>query len=99
MDDPSIIDYNRPPSGQPGFWCRWIPSEDGGAVEWNGGEKFYDYLPWLAYLVEHFLGPWGYQLHGEVRWQGEESDDFGIIEVHANAIAARQGYRGFGAAR
>jgi len=29
---------------QPGLWCQWIPSDDGTAIEWDGGEKFYEYV-------------------------------------------------------
>ena len=29
----NVIDYNRPPSTQPGLWCQWIPDEDPIAVE------------------------------------------------------------------
>lgn len=83
---PDIVDYNHSPSGQPGLWCQWVPNEDGTAIEWDGGEKFYDYTEWLAYLVEHFLKPWGYKLTGSVEWQGEERGDFGTIKVTKNKI-------------
>ena len=47
-DSKSIIEYNDPPAGQPGLWCQWVPAidEEGEAtrIEWNGGEKFYDYV-------------------------------------------------------
>ena len=78
---PSIIDYNQPPSGQPGLWCQWIPSADGALLEWDQNEKFYFYVEWLQYLIEQFLGPWGYSLNGEVRWTGEEPGDEGTIAV------------------
>ena len=26
--DKGIRDYNRPPEGQPGLWCQWVPTED-----------------------------------------------------------------------
>lgn len=83
---PDIVNYNGPPSGQPGLWCQWVPSEDGTEITWNGGEKFYDYEKWLAYLIEHFLAPWGYTLSGSVEWQGEERSDFGTIKVTKNKI-------------
>ena len=35
--DTDIVNYNRPPEGQPGFWCQWVPSKDGRFIEWDGG--------------------------------------------------------------
>lgn len=52
-----IQDYNRPPEGQPGLWCQWVPTEDGGAIEWDGGEKFYDSPTWMSYLIDQLLSP------------------------------------------
>jgi hypothetical protein len=87
--DDTIIDYNRPPATQPGLWCQWIPSEDGTAIEWNGGEKFYEYIPWIKYIIANFLAPKGYVLNGEVQWQGEDSDDQGIIEIVNNVVKTK----------
>lgn len=84
--DSSIIDYNTPPLGQPNLWCQWVPTEDGLGLEWDGGEKFYDYVQWLQYIVHHFLTPWGYRLNGEVEWQGEGSGDFGKLVVVNNQV-------------
>ena len=39
----SIVEYNRPPANQPGLWCHWLISEDGTRLQWDFGEKFYDY--------------------------------------------------------
>ncbi|MFW5887889.1 MAG: hypothetical protein ACOCUH_03720 [Bacteriovoracia bacterium] len=85
-EDSSVIDYNRPPKNQPSLWNQWIPSEDGTMIVWNEGEKFYDYVEWIQYLVDHFLIPWGYTLNGEVIWSGEEESDTGKIEIVDNKI-------------
>lgn len=53
--DPDIIDLNRPDPTQPGLWCQWVPTEDGGALVWDEGEKFYDAAEWMQYLIDHFL--------------------------------------------
>lgn len=82
QDRDAVIEYNRPPSGQPGLWCQWVVSHDGSVLEWDGGEKFYEYGDWLRYLIEHFFSKWGRTLEGKICWQGEESDDRGIIYVH-----------------
>lgn len=88
---PDIMQYNDPPSTQPGLWCQWIPNEDGTAIEWDGGEKFYEYKEWLVYLIENFLRPWGYVLNGEVEWQGEDREDRGVLIVENNNAQAKYG--------
>jgi hypothetical protein len=86
--DASVLDYNAPPAGQPGLWCRWEPSDDGATIAWNGAEKFYDYVEWLNYLVVHFLAPWGRALSGEVSYQGEDRNDRGVIVIkNGRAVA------------
>ena len=78
--DASIIDYNS--SGKfPGLWMQWEVSEDGTTLEWDGGEKFYNYIEWLKYLIEHFFNVWGTKLNGSIEWRGEEWDDTGTITV------------------
>jgi hypothetical protein len=89
--DASVTDPNGPPKGQPGLWCQWEPSEDGTEIHWNGGEKFYDYVEWLEYLIVHFLHPWRYVLNGEVTWQGEDPSDIGKIIVTNNDVIAKRG--------
>src|SRR3990167_2825040 len=84
--DPDIIDYNNPPSTQPGLWCQWTPTEDGMGIEWDGGEKFYHYVEWLQYIVSNFLEPKGYTLNGNASWQGEDRSDIGVIKVVDNVI-------------
>jgi acyl-homoserine lactone acylase PvdQ len=87
----SVVDFNCPPSTQPSLWCQWRPSRDGEYIEWDGGEKFYDYVPWLRYLVKNVLAPKGYTLNGEVYWQGEDSNDRGIIVAQDNKITTKIG--------
>jgi hypothetical protein len=86
---PDILDYNEPPTGQPGLWCQWVVDED--SLQWNGGEKFYMYTEWLVYMIEHFFKPWGYTLNGTVTWQGEESADRGKLIVKDNNVRAIAG--------
>ena len=97
--DASVSDYNNPPLGQPGLWCQWRPSKNPktGAfnrIEWDGAEKFYNYVEWLEYLIDVFLRPWGYTLFGSVRWQGEDYSDRGEILVFDNEVAVRTAERG-----
>jgi hypothetical protein len=84
--DSSIISYNDSPSTQPGLWCQWIHNEAGTAIIWDEGEKFYNYIEWLKYIIDNFISPWGYKLNGEVGWQGEEAEDRGRIVVEDNKV-------------
>lgn len=91
--EPSIIEYNRPPSTQPGLWCQWVPSEDRMSIQWDGNEKFYHYTEWIEYLIKEFLAPAGYILNGQVRWQGEDVNDFGVLEIKDNKVIEHCGIR------
>ena len=87
--DQSVVDYNRPPSTQPGLWCQWIIHD--GELTWDGNEKFYEYEAWLQYLIDNFFEPLGYVLNGDIKWQGEDSEDFGCIHVEDNVIEMQYG--------
>ena len=82
--DASVVNYNYAPASQPGLWCQWIINGD--YLEWDGGEKFYNYIEWLEYLIKHFFAPLGYVLNGDITWQGEDSDDCGVIQVTDNLV-------------
>jgi hypothetical protein len=96
---PDVRDYNRPPVGQPGLWCQWVPTADGSAIEWNGGEKFYDSEEWMAYLIGHFLKPGAaasaelsflqanHTLNGTIKAQGEDMDDRWKLVVKDNVVS------------
>ena len=88
--DASIINSNGAPDGQPGLWCQWVPNDEGTAIEWNGGEKFYHYVEWINYLINNFLKPWGYTINGEVSFRGEDFSDCGTIVANNNSIAVRR---------
>lgn len=88
--DASVVDYNDEPVGQPSLWCHWTPNVAGTAIVWDEGEKFYGYVEWLEYIIEHFLGPWGYVLNGEMTWDGEEHGDVGMISVINNQVRTKR---------
>ena len=90
--DDSIINYNYPPIKQPGLWCQWIINGDDELV-WDEGEKFYNYIEWLAYLISNFFEPLDYVLNGEIEFQGEDMEDFGTIVVTDNYINVEYGIR------
>jgi len=88
----TVLDPSKPPIGQPDLYCKWVPSEDGTSIEWNGAENFDAYLQWLEYLIMHFLQPWGITLNGEVTWQ-DNWDEFGLIVVRNNVVSTKEGRR------
>lgn len=90
-EDKSIINYNDAGS-QPGLWCQWVINDNNELV-WDEGEKFYNYIEWLEYLIEHFFSPLGYVLEGTVFYDGEDSDDFGKIIVKDNVVKVAYGHR------
>lgn len=52
-----VRDNNASPAEQPGLWCQWVPNEDGTALEWDRGEKFYESVDWMEYVIDTFLKP------------------------------------------
>lgn len=74
-----LLPYRYPRERQPGLWCQWIPSVEGDYIEWDQGEKFYDYIEWIEYLIHAFLTPWGRWLEGQVKWRGEDFEDIGVM--------------------
>lgn len=53
--DEDVIEHNDPDPSQPGLWCQWVPSDDGDALVWDGGEKFYEAPRWMKYLLDTFI--------------------------------------------
>jgi len=86
-------EQNRIKSGicQPGLWCQWIINEEN-EFEWDGGEKFYNYVEWLRYYIDHFFSKWGILLNGEIKWSGEDSSDIGKIVVNDNVVNVFAGH-------
>ncbi len=85
-DEDNIIDYNYPPSTQPGLWLQWIPTEDRMSIEWDGNEKFYHATEWIIYLIDNILAPMEYVLNGTVYAQGESQDDKWHINIIDNVV-------------
>ena len=88
----------------PSYYCQWrvepSPVLEGGEfadrprLVWDGGEKFYSYMPWLRYLIENFFKPWGVELYGTVSWEGEDgNDDLGKIVADGYKVHAYRGGR------
>lgn len=63
-------------------------SEDRGYILPEQDESRHGFRMWLRLMIEHYLAPRGYVLHGEVTWEGEERDDCGTIFVMDNRVEA-----------
>lgn len=87
MDD-SIVNYNAPPMTQPGLWCKWRYDKKNNSIEWDGMEKFYNYVQWLKYIIGCVLEP-AYKLNGKVIFSGEDGNDNGIIIIKNNKITIK----------
>ncbi|WP_063772022.1 MFS transporter [Kitasatospora mediocidica] len=102
--DPDIRTFDKPPAGQPGLWCGWVPTADGSAIEWNRTEKFYDSPEWMTYLIDHFLKPgahtqsnpgfadftFNHLLNGTIDAQGEEPWDTWQLLVRDNKVSTSE---------
>jgi hypothetical protein len=86
----NIVDYNIPPLTQPSLYLGWqaITTSDPTMLEiqWDGNEKFYEYIAWMKYLIEKLIKPNGGTANGDIKWWGEDSDDMGMIKVENNCI-------------
>lgn len=92
-----VYDYNEPDPIHPGLWCHWVSNEDGTAIEWDGGEKFYHSEEWMRFLIDHFLKPdhiadlsflQGHTLNGKILAQGEEITDRWKLIVEDNVVSS-----------
>ena len=59
-DDRGGVDtetYNLLGPGKPQLYCQWQVCWEGCCLSFDGNEKFYRPVPWLRYLIDHFLVP------------------------------------------
>jgi len=96
-DGSDVRDHNKPPASQPGLWCHWAPTEDGTALQWDDGEKFYESAAWMQYLMDHFVGSTpaaayklsflqGHVCNGTISAQGEDPSDMWLLGVKDNQV-------------
>jgi len=88
MEDYSLQDeqFKKYAETWPESYNQWKPTKDGNALEWNGGEKFYDYTEWLKWLMANYFTPRDIKCNGEMTWQGEEIGDIGKLTVKDNEV-------------
>jgi len=87
-DDESILKHSIPPIEQPSINCKWEPSISGKSIVW-AGNKFFGYIEWLEYLIEHFIEPWGREINGMIEIKNEADDVLGYIKVIKNKVEVK----------
>lgn len=90
LDDINNTDW-RHDANKPGYYCQWVSNDEGTALIWDRGEKFYDYKEWLGWLIAYFFIPKQIRLTGEIIWSGEDSKDIGKILVENNIVTIKKG--------
>ena len=86
-----IVDFNRPPIGQPHVWCCWQPTEDGAGLHIPESGAHYEPISWFNYLQHHFLQPWGYVVSGEIDYRGDDAVDAGRLSVRDKSLQCTTG--------
>jgi len=87
--EPSVVDSNKPPSGQPGLWCPWAPTNDRSGIRHTGVPSD-ENGKWLRYIIDHFLKPWGYTVDGLVSWENRYAS--GRVKAYKNIVKSRTRY-------
>lgn len=72
----------------PGYSDLFDISEDRSMILPYEGESDHGLRRWLVLLAQHFLGPLGYVLNGEVSWDADDVEDRGCIFVKDNVVEA-----------
>ena len=91
QQDADVLDYNQPFAGQPELWCDWEPTADGGAIEWNGTEKFYAAQEWMQYLIDYFLQPGAGAKTRMAHWERPAEFDQFTFDHHVSGEIEAQG--------
>lgn len=76
----------KDPDAPKGGYCQWQISKDCRHVEWDGGEKFYEYVEWLQYLIDKVLKPHGVTISGSINYSGERADDNGVLVIENGVV-------------
>lgn len=75
-----------------GGYCQWQLTRDCRGIEWDGGEKFYQYTEWLQYIIDKVLTPAGVTLSGAIAYSGEDVKDMGTITIKDNKAVQIPGH-------
>lgn len=84
--EPWDADESNELKGAPYYNCQWYYDRQGKSIAWDGGEKFYDSVEWLEFLIHNLFKKFGYTLSGQCYWRGEDFLDLGLIIVKDNVV-------------
>lgn len=76
-------------AGYPGFYCQWVFDRKTCTIEWDGGEKFYEYIEWLEFVLRK-CNELNLSADGKISWQGDGHQDRGKITVKKNQITVKK---------
>ena len=78
------------PTPWPDGYCQWELTRDLGGIRWDQGEKFYNYVEWLQAILDNILKPAGVGLALEVRYQGDDVGDSGILRIDNGVVVKEE---------
>jgi len=89
----SIYNYGDVRRAYPSIWNQWVIERSYGGNDllvWDEGEKFYQYVGWLSYLIVNYFDQWEVELNGVVDFDGEDREDRGEIHIKNSEISVYQ---------
>lgn len=81
------------PTGVPACWCQWELDQDAEhtLLQWDGGEKFYEYAKWLAFCLAVIKKDFPRsKFEGTIEWQGEDDNDVGRLSLSEGGTVIEQ---------
>ncbi len=79
-------EYPEGPTPWPSGYCQWELTRDCMGIKWDGSEKFYDYVEYLQAILDNILKPNGLTLTGEVKYRGEDNEDYGVLRIEDGEV-------------
>lgn len=72
----------------PGYYLGWNlrEYEDHCSIDAEDHERCYDWIEQLVWLIGKFFMPNNLVLNGDVYWDGEDSEDLGVVRVRNNVV-------------
>ena len=72
----------------PGIWLQWKIIEDNNQffLEWDGGEKFYNSVEWLSWIIDNIFKINNITINGKIYLFENHSENTGVIYVKNNNV-------------
>ena len=95
LDD--TFSYEDREASWPDGNMNWVYT-DKGAFIWTTPNEFENALPWLIFLIEKYLQPWGYAARGTIEYDDLLGVNSGIVRVSNNTITRQRSVFSYGPA-